>query len=332
MSSVLSGQYRVAATSYPESLALAASLVHRLPCGRLKAHQLSHHPAPYMVVLWVSARTVECMFKSGAKKSRWRSLREWLSVLAGLSVVLVTFTILTGGDDKNKPSQEDSAAAAALEGFCDTATTPEYVCPTLPSSAQDSLESAQERYQSEKPDPSDVQYLLLGESEWADVLADKLGKAELIPGAAIDELLAENKLLGSAVQSATWQQEWRTDSATLVEQIFVLQTAEQARGVLAGWRDRSLQNGLTKTNAAEFLALFPKGSIGDDSFSTAFTDPTATGFFAQRRCGSLTMAAVGPALVVVTLFQGSDCENLRPVIPAGLVKVLEPRIRALLPG
>lgn len=285
-----------------------------------------------MVVLRVSARTVGGMFKSRAKKSRWRSLREWSSVLAGLVVVLVTFTLLTGGDDKNSPAQDDSTTAAALEGLCDTATTPDYVCPTLPSSAQDSLEAAQERYQNEKPDPSDVQYLLLGESEWTDVLADKLGKAELIPGAPIDELLVENKLLGSAVQRATWQQEWRTDSATLVEQIFVLETAEQARSVLAGWRERSLAGGLTGTDAPEFQALFPAGSIGDASFSTGFTDPKATGFFAQRRCGSLTMASIGPALVVVTLFQGSDCANLRPVIPAGLVKVLEPRVRGLLPG
>lgn len=281
-----------------------------------------------MVVLCTCAGTVPGMpAKDKDGRSRWRSLVEWGSVLAGLALVVLTLIALAGGDEG---APTTSSGSTVLTGRCDTAVAPDDPCPTLPSIEEDSLDGARERFQNDVVEPDDVRFLLLAEDESADVLTGVLGTVEFVPGAPVEELLSEAKLLGTAAQRATWQQEWRGDDAALVEQIFVFDGSDQARAVLAAWRDASEAQGMKAITSPEFLALFPDGSIGDASFTTSFVDPAAVGFFEQRRCATQTMAAIGPALLVVTLFQGPDCQALRPAVPAGLVKVLEPRIRALL--
>lgn len=279
------------------------------------------------------------------KLRRGPRLVEILVVVTGVLVVAVTLTVLARSADGPAVAPESSVPPATSSvpvtvaetsddgtlPLCSDVPGPEGTCTTVPVIEEDSLAGATERYTAGSLVPSDVQYVLLSPQDWDTVLGPSLGQAELTPGAPVDGLLAASGLLGSAELRASWQQEWSILDGALVEQIFVFASADQSQTVLSGWRTRLLESGLSEFDTAEFRAVFPPGTIGDESFSTTFSDPSATGFFASRRCASQTMAAIGPVLLVVTLFR-SECQDLRPAVPAGLIRTLTPRIRALVPG
>lgn len=275
------------------------------------------------------------------RQNPFRSRSEWFMVVGAVGVLVVllasialrssTSVTLPGADGSAAPTSSPDASLSETTvwvGDCDEATDPTYVCPTLPVDEPDPFEQAKARWLAGNPDPSDVRFLLLSVEEFADVLGDTLGSAELVPGDSVDSFLADNALSGTV--SASWQQEWQGNFGILVEQIMILDSTSASLAVVDAWAANVRALGGSAVNSAHFNKAFPSGSLGDRSFTSTFINENAVGFFADRRCGATTIAAIDTAVLIVTVYEADDCQATQPEVSAGVVAALQARIRSLL--
>lgn len=187
-------------------------------------------------------------------------------------------------------------------------------CPPEDLVIEDSVGGAIERFTEEETRESDLQYLLLDEASYTQMLAPVFGEAELVPGARMPIYGFYVPALAEFTDPMTWQQEWRLASGpTIVEQVVLLPSDYSAANAFDLWKASALANG-----------LFSADGAAATGFTTVYTDPANTR--PNRTCAVQSIVAVSRLLVSVTLLTGGDCTTpslLGATILDGLVKRIE---------
>ena len=184
---------------------------------------------------------------------------------------------------------------------------------------EESLEGATERLLEEKTWNSDLQYLLLNDIAYNQLLAPTLGEAALIPGGAMPIYGFYVDALNKFSDPLSWQQDWRLNTGTtLVEQIVLLPTADDAVNVFDLWKDSALTGGLKGID--ESTGYY---------FTTTYSDPES--IYSDRTCAVQSIAAVSRFLVSVTYLTGGDCKVAPSLLAANVLRLLVTRIDAVFP-
>ncbi len=235
-------------------------------------------------------------------------------MVLGLVIVLAAFGwVLTRGDSAptlSEPEVTTPAPTPELEP-CDDAATDAGACPTPEVIASDTLEGAIERMVKGTPRDADARFLLLNQQDWDVLFIDTLGPAVLTPGAEFELSGVLGSAIGSSTPRLAFQEEWRAQSGgILVQQLLLLDDPAAADAALTRFRSASREAGLAELKDAKLEKEFRSG-LGDEAFITSFVDPSATGFFADRRCAVQAAVSAGPLLLVLTFFEGSGCTTAK---------------------
>lgn len=246
--------------------------------------------------------------------ARRRSSRtDSLAVLLGLALIVAAFAwVFTSA--RSDPGPEFSApptSAAPAPASCDDAPSDDTECAAPETEALETLEGAVERFLSGEPRDSDARFLLLSEKDWDSLFGSDLGPAVLSPGGEFEPSGVLADALGERSTRFMFQEEWRVqEGGILVQQLVLLDSPDDATEVLAGFRAAATAAGLSQVDESVLDREF-RSRLGEGSFSVAFVDPTAVGFFADRRCAVQTVSTAGPVLLVMTFFEGAGCEAAR---------------------
>jgi hypothetical protein len=253
---------------------------------------------------------------SRSPRSRARLLVELTGVLLGLGLAVTSLVWLVGtvrgsGDTPRESSALTSSAPTlppAPYGPCDDAPADDGDCRSqIPLLEELSYEGAVARFLAGSPWPEDVQFLLLGDADWEVLFGGVLDDAYRVPGAVIPAGGLPPGIADDGIFA--FQEEWRGEGFALVQQALVFATEGAAQAALGAWASASVDAGLPEVDLAE--VGLGAGELGPGAFTTAFVDPQAVGFFADRRCAVRTGVVAREVVLIVTFFEGDGCASAR---------------------
>lgn len=184
---------------------------------------------------------------------------------------------------------------------------------------EESLQGAIQRIIEEETWASDLSYLLLDGASYNQFLAPLLGEADFVPGGSMPVHGFYVAALDAFDDPLRWQQEWNLSiDTTLVEQIVLLPTKDDAVAVFELWKSTALASGLYEINEST-----------EYNFTTTYSVP-ASGR-PNRTCGVQSIAAVSRFVVSVTHLTGGDCRVTPSLLSASVLQLLTVRINEAFP-